>query len=126
MSSIATARILTQMPQLDPVTESARERVFDTIRGQLKSWLDFFSGAEWFSASAARAIAEKHPAAELGEPLNEFSSHLEENGFARLASWPFEPRRTMMAELQSMRGLVILFSELNGYLANVPSPPRRA
>jgi hypothetical protein len=32
----------------------------------------------------------------------------------------------MMAELQSMRGLVILFSELNGYLADVPSPPRRA
>ena len=126
MSSIATARILTQMPQLDPVTESARERVFDTIRGQLKSWLDFFSGAEWFSASAARAIAEKHPAAELGEPLNEFSSHLEENGFARLASWPFEPRRTMMAELQSMRGLEFLFSELNRYLADIPNPPRPA
>ena len=46
LSSIATARVLTQMPQLDPVTESARERVFNAIRGQLISWLDFFSGAE--------------------------------------------------------------------------------
>jgi uncharacterized membrane protein YccC len=96
LSSIATARVLTQMPQLDPVTEFARERVFNAIRGQLISWLDFFSGAEWFSASAARAIAEKHSAGELAEPLNEFSSHLEEGGFARLASWPLEPRRTMM------------------------------
>ena len=126
LASLATARVLVQMPQLDSVTEFARERVFNTIRGQLKSWLDFFNSAEWSNALAARAIAEKHSPDELAEPLNEFSSKLEEGGFARLASWPFEPRRTMMAELQSMRGLVILFSELNGYLADVPSLPRRA
>jgi uncharacterized membrane protein YccC len=126
LSSIATARVLTQMPQLDPVTEFARERVFNAIRGQLISWLDFFSGAEWFSASAARAIAEKHSAGELAEPLNEFSSHLEEGGFARLASWPLEPRRTMIAELQSMRGLEFLLSELNRYLGDIPRPPRHA
>ena len=86
LSSIATARVLTQMPQLDPVTEFARERLFNAIRGQLISWLDFFSGAECLSASAARAIAEKHSAGELAKPLNEFSSHLEEGGFARLES----------------------------------------
>ena len=126
LSSIATARVLIQMPQLDPVTEFARERVFNAIRGQLISWLDFFSGAEFLSASAARAIAEKHLAGELAEPLNEFSSHLEEGGFARLASWPLEPRRTMMAELQSMRRLEFLFSELNLYLADIPSSPRPA
>ena len=125
LSSISTARLLAEMPELDPVTEFQRERVFDAIRRLLRSWLDFFSGAEWFSASAARAIADKHSAGELAGPLNEFSSRLEENGFARLASWPFEPRRTMMAELQSMRQLVFLFSELNRYLADVPSSPRR-
>jgi uncharacterized membrane protein YccC len=124
LSSIATARVLIQMPQLDPVTESARERVFSTIRGQLNAWLDFFSGAEWSNASAARAIAQKHSADELAEPLNEFSSSLEEGGFARLASWPLEPRRTMLAELQLMRRLEVLFSELNRYLADVPSPSR--
>ena len=126
LSSIATARVLTQMPQLDPVTEFARERVFNAIRGQLLSWLDFFSSAECLSASAARAIAQKHSGGELAEPLNEFSSHLEEGGFARLESWPLEPRRTMIAELQSMRRLEFLFSELNRYLADVPSPPRHA
>jgi hypothetical protein len=126
LSSIATARVLTQTPQLDPVTEFARERVFNTIREQLVSWLDFFSGAERFSAPAARAIAQKHSADELAEPLNEFSSHLEEGGFARLASWPLEPRRTMLAELQSMRELEVLFSELNRYLADVPGTPRHA
>ena len=124
LSSIASARVLVQMPQLDPVTELARERVFNAIRGQLSSWLDFFNSAEWSNALAARAIAEKHSADELAEPLNEFSSQLEEGGFARLASWPFEPRRTMMAELQSMRGLVspILRAEwISGRCSQPPS-----
>ena len=126
LSSIATARVLTQMPQLDAVTEFARERFFQAIRGQLTSWLDFFSGTERFSASAARAIGEKHSADELAEPLNEFSSLLQEGGFARLASWPLEPRRTMLAESESMRRLEFLLSELNQYLSDVPTPPRRA
>src|SRR5215472_1851468 len=80
-------------------------------------------GPECFSASAARAIAQKHSADELAEPLNEFSSQLEEGGFARLESWPLEPRRTMIAELQSMRRLEFLLSELNRYLADIPGPP---
>jgi hypothetical protein len=110
----------------DSLAEFARERVFDAIRQQLRSWLDFFSGAECLSASATRATAQKHSADELAEPLNEFSSHLEEGGFARMESWPLEQRPTMLAELQSMRELEFLFSELNRYLADVPSPPRRA
>ncbi len=125
-SSIATARALTQMPQLEPVAEFARERFFQAIRGQLTSWLDFFSGPECFSASAARAIAQKHSGDKLTEPLNEFSSLLQEGGFARLASWPLEPRRAMLAESESMRRLEFLFSYLNRYLSDVPSPPQHA
>ena len=123
LSSIATARVLIEAPQLDPVTESARARVFDAIRRQLRSWLNFFSSAQRLSASAAQSIAQKHSSNELAQPLNEFSSRLEEGGFARLASWPLEPRRTMMAELQSMRRLESLFSELNRYLSDLPTSP---
>ena len=123
LSVITSARVLTQMSQLDPVAEFPRERFFQAIRGQLSSWLDFFSGPEWFDASAARAIAQKHSGDELTAPLNQFSSLLQEGGFARLASWPLEPRRTMMAELQSMRRLEFLLSQLNRYLADIPSPP---
>jgi uncharacterized membrane protein YccC len=126
LSSIASARVLTQMPQLDSVAEFARGRFFQAIRGQLTSWLDFFSGAERFNPSSARAIAEKHSGDELTEPLNEFSSLLQEAGVARLASWPLEPRRTMLAESESMRRLELLFSELNRYLADVPGAPQRA
>src|ERR1700739_2263461 len=52
-SSIATARVLTQMPQLDPVAEFAYERFFQAIRGQLTSWLDFFRRTARFRRSAA-------------------------------------------------------------------------
>jgi len=126
LSAIATARALIKMPQLDPLAESARARVFGAIREQLTSWLNFFSGAQRLSASAARALAQKHSANELAQPLREFTSHLEEGGFARLASWPLEPRRTMIAELESMRRLEFLFSELNQYLADIPSRPPQA
>ncbi|HUN57134.1 MAG TPA: FUSC family protein [Candidatus Binataceae bacterium] len=122
LSSIATARVLIRMPQLDSITELARARIFELIRGQIRSWLDFYNSAESLNASAARAIAQKYSADELAEPLKEFSSRLEEGGFAQLASWPIEPRRTMIAELESMRRLVLLLSELNRYLADVPSP----
>jgi uncharacterized membrane protein YccC len=122
LSSVATGRIVNQMPQLDPVTEVVREQVFDAVRRQLKSWLDFFRSADSLSASAAQTIALKHSADELSDPLDQFGSHLEEGGFAQLASWPLEPRRTMIAELESMRRLELLFSELNRYLADVPAP----
>jgi uncharacterized membrane protein YccC len=125
LSSIATGRILTQMPPLDPVTEPARARVFNAACGQLASWLDFFSSAECLGASAAHAMAQKHSAGELAEPVNQFSSHLEEGGFAQLALWPIEPRRTMIAELESMRRLEFLFSELNRSLADIPNPARQ-
>ena len=49
LSSIAMARVLTPMPQLDSVTELARARVFNTIGGQLGAWLEFFGGAERLS-----------------------------------------------------------------------------
>jgi hypothetical protein len=124
LSSVGTARLLTEMPQLDCVTELAREGLFNAIRAQLLSWLDFFSGAEHFSASAARALAQKHSVDQLAAPLNEFGAHLEEGGFAQLASWPLEQRRTMIAELESMRQLEVLFSELNRYLSDVLSPSR--
>jgi hypothetical protein len=124
LSSIATGRIQIQMPHLDPVTEFAREQVFDAVRRQLRSWLDFFSSADCLGTSAARALAQQHSADELAAPLGEFSSRLEEGGFSRLAVWPLEPRRTMIAELESMRRLELLFSELNRYLARVPRPLR--
>ena len=122
LASIATGRIVAPTPQLDPVTESARAAVLDAIGRQLRSWLDFFSGAECLIAPAARAIARAHSPDDLGKPLRQFSSRLEEREFARIEAWTLEQRRTILAKLHSMRRLEFLISELNRWLAQIPGP----
>jgi hypothetical protein len=129
LASIATGRIAVATPQLDSVTASAREAVFDTIRRHLHSWLDFFSGAESLSASDAHALAETHPTDDMKVPLEQFSSRLEENEYARIAAWTLEQRREILAELHSMGRLEFLLSSLNRWLAQIPGsasiPPNR-
>ncbi len=122
LSSIATGRIVAPLPQLDPTTESPREVFFIASCRQLRSWRDFFSSPQSLSASAAQAIARAHSADDLGEPLKQFSSRLEEREFARIESWTLEQRRTILAELQSMRRLEFLLSDLNRWLAKIPGP----
>jgi hypothetical protein len=122
LASIATGRIVTPVPQLDPVTESAREAVFDAIRRHLQSWLDFFSGADSLSAPAAQAIARAYSPDDMKVPLEQFSSRLEERQFARIESWPIDQRRVVLAELHSIRRLEYLVSQSNRWLAQIPGP----
>jgi hypothetical protein len=129
LASIATGRIVVPSPQLDPVTESARAAVIEAIRRHLQSWLDFFSGANSLSAPAAQALARAHPTDDMNTPLEQFSSRLEENEYARIAAWTFEQRREILAELHSMRRLEYLLSSLNRWLSQIPGsasiPPIR-
>jgi hypothetical protein len=125
LSSIATGRIVTPLPQLDPATESAHTAFFAAIRQQLESWLNFFSGADCLSQYAAQAAVQAHSREKLEVPLQQFSSGLEEQRFARIESWTLEQRRTILAELQSMRRLEFLLSELNHYLVQIPGPAAR-
>jgi len=122
LSSITTGRIVNPPPQLDLATESARGAFFAAICQQLESWLSFFSGPECLSAHAAQATAQEHSRESLELPLKQFSSRLEEQEFARIESWMLEQRRTILAELQSMRRLEFLFSDLNRWLAQIPGP----
>ena len=122
LASIATGRIITPVPQLDPVTESARGAVLDAIGRQLQSWLDFFSGTECLNAPAAEAIARAHLSDDVKMPLEQFSSRIEEGKFARIGSWPLESRRMILAELHSMHRLEFLLTQLNRWLAQIPGP----
>jgi uncharacterized membrane protein YccC len=128
LASIATDRITDPVPQLDPVTESARGAVFDAIRQHLQSWLEFFGGADSLNAAAAQAIAQTHSTNDMQMPLQQFGSRLEERQFARIGSWTTEQRRAILAELHSMRRLEYLVSQLNRWLAQIPGsasyPPR--
>jgi uncharacterized membrane protein YccC len=120
LASIATGRIATPVPQLDAATESAREAMIGAIRRQLQSWLDFFSGADSLNAPAAQALARAHASNEMKTLLEQFGSRIEEQEFARVASWTLEQRRAILAELQSMRRLEYLLSQLNRWLAQIP------
>jgi uncharacterized membrane protein YccC len=122
LASIATDRILTPVPQLDPVTESAREAVLDAIRRHLQSWLDFFSSADSLNRSAAEAIARTHSPDDLKIPLEQFGLRVEEQQFARIESWTVDQRRAILAELHSMRRLEYLVSQLNRWLPQIPGP----
>jgi hypothetical protein len=93
---------------------------------QLETWLEFFSGPDCINASAAREIAQTHPPDVLAKPIDEFSLRLEENSYAQMEAWSFEQRRVMLAELQTMRRLEVLISDLNRYLAQIPGPSRSA
>jgi hypothetical protein len=62
--------------------------------------------------------------------INNFSSRLEAQGFARINSWTIEQRRTISSELRSLRRLEFLMAELDWYLPTVgwlpARPPGRA
>jgi predicted membrane protein len=122
LASIATGRIDTPMPQLDPTTESSRESVLDAIRRQLESWLDFFSSADCLGAGAAPASARAHAPDDIQKSLEQFGSRMEERSFARIESWTLDQRRAILAELHSMRRLEYLVGELNRWLPQIPGP----
>jgi hypothetical protein len=130
LAQIATGRITTPTPQLDSATELAREAAFAVIRRQLQSWLDLLSNPENISAAAATAVARAYSPDDLKEPLERFVSRLEERQFARIESWSLEQRRAMLAEVQSMRRLEVLISDLNRWFPQIPatrfSPPNRS
>jgi hypothetical protein len=124
LATLSMARILTAPPPLDDRTESAREAVLVAIRARLESWLDLFERSASFISSDAVTGLPGDSRSEIMPPLEEFSSRLEARGFARISSWTLEQRRAILAELQHMRRLQVLMSELDRYLPSVAQPPR--
>ena len=117
---IATGRIVAPQPRLDVATESAREAVFAAVHHDLGAWLDFFMSDHCLSPAAARSLEQILSPDELGKPLREFGSRLGERGFAQIEAWTLDQRRVILAELQSMRRLELLVSDLNRWLAQIP------
>ena len=97
LASIATGRIVTPMPQLDAVTESAREAMIDAIRRQLQSWLDFFSGADSLNASSrsgsrASARIQRHENASRAVRLTARGAGIRANRIVDSGAAPRDPR----------------------------------
>lgn len=120
MATISAWRLTDPLPRLDDATQAAADTAFSAIQRRLESWLAFFEGAGSLNARAARALASGHARDEIAQPVEEFASRIEAQQFARIAAWSLEQRRRMLAQIQSLRRLDFLMSELETYLADIP------
>jgi hypothetical protein len=120
LAGLAQIRITAPLPRLDDATQASHDAIIGALRTRLESWLTFYEGKQCLNRSVATAIAAEHLRADISAPLENFSAQLGAGGFARLASWSLEQRRQILAELESLRRLEFLMSELDEYLSRVP------
>jgi uncharacterized membrane protein YccC len=120
LATNAASRIAEPLPGLDALTEGARDAAYRAIRVRLESWLSFYESDRALSGDAARALAASHSRGEIAGPLQQFSSLVEEDQYARTASWTVEQRRRILEELQSLRRLEFLTLELDAFLSRIP------
>jgi hypothetical protein len=123
LASVAVWRLVDPPPPLDEVTQAAEDAAFSAIRRRLSSWLSFYEGPASLSSKAAYALANAHSRDEIAKPLENFINRIEGQGFAVIFAWPLEQRRRMMDELQALRRLEFLLSELDTYLPRIPGAP---
>jgi hypothetical protein len=120
LATLSVRRLIDPLPRLDDATEAAADAAFAAIQKRLESWLAFYQGPESLSARGTNALAGGHARNEIAQPVEDFTNRIEEGQFARIAAWSLEQRRRMLAELQSLRRLDFLMSELETYLSGIP------
>ncbi len=120
LAAISVGRILLPMPQLDSETEAARDSIFDALRRQLVSWQAFFVNSDCLRSLVTRESVSSPSSEEVEKPLEQFAARVEEHEYARLTSWTLEQRRTLLAEMESIRRLAFLMSDLNRWLSRIP------
>ncbi len=125
-STMAKWSLFTPLPRLDDETEAAHEATLAAMHRQLEAWLAFYESNQWRSRRAAQALGARYSRDEMAEPLKDLENRLGENAFARISSWTFEQRRQMLARVQALHRLEILFFELNADLSMVPGAPSPA
>jgi uncharacterized membrane protein YccC len=106
--------------RLDPNTEAERDATLAAITTRLEDWLRFFESPKALDRRASQARAALHSRDEIAQPLEDFSRRLEANGYALINTLPLARRREILVELQSLRRVEFLLSQLDVYLANVP------
>jgi hypothetical protein len=120
LAMLSLTMLKSPLPALDAPTEAAKRAVLAAIVAQLESWLEFIGGGGKLDGPSVRALAASNRRDQIAAPLEAFSNRLEADGYAQFSSWMIEQRRQMLAELQSLRRIEFLMSQLNQYLSQVP------
>jgi uncharacterized membrane protein YccC len=113
---IALGRIVHPRPMLDPLAEEAARTVLDSVLAELRAWLTWLEGPAGVVGSEPPRPAT---APALAQALAELISRIEADDYAQIAGWTVEARRSLFAELETMRRLAFLSGELNEYLSRV-------
>ena len=61
----------------------------------------------------------------MAQALTALNANIEANRFAQLETWEFDQRRTLLSELEALRRLSLLMSEMDEYLAQLPAQAAR-
>jgi uncharacterized membrane protein YccC len=114
---IGLLRLEHPRPPLDAVSETLEAGAINAMIGRLAAWQADFARPDCLERPTD--ASEQRADSEIGELLDRFSERLESNNFACLADWQSEARRTVLAELQSLRRLDFLIEELGRQLHRV-------
>lgn len=120
LGSVAAGRNSQEMPALPPQLRSARDVIDSALRAHFEACLDFVKRR---AAGHGRLRAWNEAAARA--PLDDLHERIAANNFSAVSSWPLASRRTLLAEIETYRRLVVLAGELGEQLPRI-APSTRA
>lgn len=119
-AAITLNRVRHPIPPLPAEIQAARNDVEVAMRTRLERWSTHYEGPHYLSSTAAMALAASHPTGELIRLVANYSDRVAADGFALIAPWSNDERRSILAEIESWQRLTQLFADLDDHLARVP------
>jgi uncharacterized membrane protein YccC len=121
LSGIASGRLALQPYALPAELQATRAACDTALRHHLQAWLEVLEEGWGLDHRRALAVTERRPAEDLAAPLAALQERLSAAGVEELAAWPVEARSLLLAEIESYHRLVVLLSELDQHLVEVPA-----
>ncbi len=111
----------TRVLPLSSETQAARDLVGAAFGRRLIAWQEYFAAGRPFNQQAAAAIFERNRADQLEENLRDLEQRISASSYAEVAAWPQEQRRTILAEVESWRRILVLAGELDQQFYEIPA-----
>jgi hypothetical protein len=121
LSGIASGRLALQQYALPADLQAARAACDAALRHHLQSWLEVLEEEPGPARRHALAVRERRPATDLAAALAALQERLSALGGEELAAWPVEARSVLLTEIESYHRLMVLVSELDQHLVEVPA-----
>jgi len=118
--SIASGRLDVSHPPLPAETRAAREQFEAEFRAHLQAWLDHLEHRTRPDSRSAIALADSLDSARLKELLTRYTDRISANNYAEVASWTYEERVVIFAEINSYERFLVLAEELDFALSHIP------